>query len=151
MILSATPIPGNERYVYDVINMLYRKGATVINDTIDRVHVSGHACEEELKLGGCPTGQAKITSGYNLKAKYVIHTPGPVWQGGDANEAGLLADCYNSCLRLARDNGLKTVCFPSISTGVYRFPLSLAADIAIHSILVFFNGTPGYGSHYSLF
>lgn len=85
-------------------------------------------------LGGCPTGRAKITKGYRLPAKYVIHTPGPVWSGGKRKEPELLASCYRSCLELAEQYGCKTVCFPSISTGVYHFPLELAAEIAMETI-----------------
>ena len=88
-------------------------------------------------LNGCATGQAKITGGYRLPAKYVIHTPGPVWHGGSHGEAELLASCYRSCLTLARDKGCKTVDFPSISTGVYHFPLEKAAPIAIGTIAAF--------------
>lgn len=82
-------------------------------------------------LGGCRTGDAKITKGYKLKAKYVIHTPGPVWRGGKWAEEELLAECYKNCLRLAAEYGVKTIAFPSISTGVYRFPVKLAAQIEI--------------------
>ena len=89
---------------------------------------------ECIPLNGCETGQAKITKGYRLPAQYVIHTPGPIWRGGDRNEPALLASCYRSCLALARENGCKTVCFPSISTGVYHFPLEQAAEIAIRTI-----------------
>lgn len=85
-------------------------------------------------LGGCKTGEAKITKGYNLPAKHVIHTPGPVWHGGNKNEPALLASCYRSCLELASENGCKTVDFPSISTGVYHFPLEKASEIAVKSI-----------------
>lgn len=85
-------------------------------------------------LNGCETGRAKITKGYRLPAKYVIHTPGPVWHGGGRGEAELLASCYRSCLTLASENGCKTVDFPSISTGVYHFPLDKAAEIAINTI-----------------
>lgn len=85
-------------------------------------------------LGGCKTGEAKITKGYKLPAKYVIHTPGPVWRGGNKHEAELLRSCYRSCLELASRYGCKTVDFPSISTGVYAFPLNLAAPIAIGAI-----------------
>lgn len=88
-------------------------------------------------LHGCRTGEAKITAGYNLPAKYVIHTPGPVWRGGDSGEDELLASCYRSCLRLAEENGCRTVAFPSISTGVYRFPLPRAAAIAVREIAGF--------------
>ena len=93
--------------------------------------------EECRTLGGCRTGQAKITGGYKLPAKYVIHTPGPVWHGGRNGEPELLASCYASCLALASEHGCKTVDFPSISTGVYHFPLDRAADIAIGTIAAF--------------
>lgn len=88
-------------------------------------------------LHGCATGQAKITGGYRLPAKYVIHTPGPVWHGGNGGEDGLLASCYRNCLRLAEENGCRSVAFPSISTGVYRFPLDRAAAIAVKEITDF--------------
>lgn len=88
-------------------------------------------------LYGCETGKAKITKGYRLPARYVIHTPGPIWRGGDRNESALLASCYRSCLELAEANGCRTVCFPSISTGVYHFPLNQAAGIAIETIAAF--------------
>lgn len=93
-------------------------------------------------LHGCETGKAKITKGYRLPAKYVIHTPGPVWHGGSHGEAELLASCYRSCLELAREYGCKSVDFPSISTGVYRFPLDKAADIAIGAIADFLKTAP---------
>ena len=86
-------------------------------------------------LHGCRTGEAKITKGYKLKAKYVIHTPGPIWRGGKWGEAELLANCYKNCLSLAKENGVKTIAFPSISTGVYRFPVDQAAKIAVGEIL----------------
>ncbi|MBQ5588693.1 MAG: O-acetyl-ADP-ribose deacetylase [Anaerotignum sp.] len=86
-------------------------------------------------LNGCRTGEAKITKGYKLKAKYVIHTPGPIWRGGKWGEADLLANCYKNCLALAKENGVKTIAFPSISTGVYRFPVEQAAKIAVGEIL----------------
>ncbi len=85
-------------------------------------------------LHGCETGKAKITEGYRLPARFVIHTPGPVWHGGGHGEAELLASCYRSCLELAAANGCKTVDFPSISTGVYHFPLEKASVIAIATI-----------------
>ena len=93
-------------------------------------------------LHGCETGKAKITKGYRLPAKYVIHTPGPVWHGGSHGEAELLASCYRSCLELAREYVCKSVDFPSISTGVYRFPLDKAADIAIGTIADFLKTAP---------
>nr|WP_297279740.1 O-acetyl-ADP-ribose deacetylase [uncultured Butyricicoccus sp.] len=85
-------------------------------------------------LNGCRTGQAKMTKGYRLPAKFVIHTPGPIWQGGGYGEQELLASCYRNCLTLAEQAGCRYVAFPSISTGVYRFPLEQAAQIAIHEI-----------------
>jgi len=86
-------------------------------------------------LNGCKTGEAKLTKGYRLPARYVLHTPGPIWRGGNRGEAELLASCYRNCLRLAAEHGLKTVDFPSISTGVYHFPVGLAASIAVRTIL----------------
>ncbi len=83
------------------------------------------------KLNGCPTGQAKITPGFKLPAKYIIHTVGPVWHGGAGGEDKLLADCYSNSLRLAEENGIKTIAFPAISTGVYGFPSDKAAQIAV--------------------
>ena len=85
-------------------------------------------------LHGCETGKAKITRGYRLPAKYVIHTPGPVWRGGTHREDELLASCYRCSLELAAENGCQTVDFPSISTGVYSFPVDRAAGIAIRTI-----------------
>jgi O-acetyl-ADP-ribose deacetylase (regulator of RNase III) len=93
-------------------------------------------------LHGCRTGEAKITKGYRLPAKFVIHTPGPVWHGGGQNEYALLASCYRSCLTLAAEHGLRTVDFPSISPGVYRFPLDRAAGIAIGTIAAFLREHP---------
>ena len=89
------------------------------------------------KLNGCETGKAKITGGYNLKAKHVIHTVGPVWRGGSFDEFSLLASCYQSSLALARDNKIKTLAFPGISTGIYGFPLEMAAKIAYTETLRF--------------
>ena len=93
-------------------------------------------------LHGCETGKAKITRGYRLPAKYVIHTPGPVGHGGGYGEAELLASCYRSCLELAAENGCETVDFPSISTGVYHFPLEKAAEIAIGTIAAYLREHP---------
>ena len=87
--------------------------------------------EECRTLGGCPTGQARITKGYKLPAKHVIHTVGPVWSGGKRGEPEFLASCYRESLKLALDHGLKTVAFPAISCGVYGYPLELAVKIAV--------------------
>ena len=93
-------------------------------------------------LHGCRTGEAKITRGYRLPAKYVIHTPGPVWNGGTHHEVELLASCYRNCLALASEHGCKTVDFPSISTGVYHFPLAQAAEIAVNTIAAYLQEHP---------
>ena len=85
-------------------------------------------------LGGCPTGQARITKGYHLPARHVIHTVGPVWRGGGANEAELLAECYRNSLTLARDHDLTSIAFPAISTGIYGYPLQPAARIAVREV-----------------
>ena len=98
--------------------------------------------EECKTLGGCKTGQAKITKGYNLPAKYVIHTIGPVWHGGNKNEEALLADCYINSLKIAKEHGIKTMAFPAISTGVYRFPIDMAAKIAKESVKSFLSKNP---------
>jgi len=90
--------------------------------------------EDCRKLGGCATGSAKITGGHRLKAKHVIHAVGPVWNGGKANEEELLAGCYRTALELAGAHGLKSIAFPAISTGIYRFPADLAARIAVGTV-----------------
>ncbi len=90
-------------------------------------------------LKGCPTGQAKITKGYRLNAKYVIHTPGPIWRGGKKNEPELLAGCYRNSLKLAVENGVKSIAFPAISTGVYGYPLREATEIAVKTVVDFAN------------
>jgi len=82
-------------------------------------------------LGGCKTGDSKITKGYNLLAKFVIHAVGPIWHGGKSNEDELLANCYKTSFKLAQENNIKTIAFPCISTGVYRFPKERAAQIAV--------------------
>lgn len=91
--------------------------------------------QECKTLGGCPTGEARLTRGYRLPAKFVIHTVGPVWNGGGRNEAKLLASCYRQSLKLASESGVKTIAFPSISTGAYRFPIEAAAEIALTTVL----------------
>ena len=93
--------------------------------------------EECRTLHGCRTGQAKITKGYQLPAKHVIHTVGPVWHGGSRSEWSLLEDCYRNSLLLAKENGLKSIAFPAISTGVYGYPKEQAAAIAVGTIQEF--------------
>ena len=90
--------------------------------------------EECRRVGGCPTGDARITQGYGLAARYVIHTVGPVWSGGSRGEPALLRDCYVSSLTLAAEHGVRSIAFPSISTGAYRFPIEQAARIAIATV-----------------
>ncbi len=87
--------------------------------------------EETRKIGGCPTGEARVSMGYNLPAKWVIHTVGPVWRGGQKNEENLLASCYRNSFKAAVKIGAKTIAFPGISTGVYAFPLRKATEIAL--------------------
>jgi O-acetyl-ADP-ribose deacetylase (regulator of RNase III) len=98
--------------------------------------------EECRTLGGCPTGDAKITKGYSLPAKHVIHTVGPVWHGGRQGEDKLLASCYRRSLEVAIENGLRTVAFPAISTGVYGFPVERATQIAVREVKQFLEAHP---------
>ena len=101
-----------------------------------------HAAGPELlefnrKLGGCKTGEAKISPGFKLLTKFIIHTAGPVWNGGKNNEDNLLANCYKNSLKLAVDNRIKTIAFPAVSTGVYSFPLERATEIAVSEVKKF--------------
>jgi O-acetyl-ADP-ribose deacetylase len=96
-------------------------------------------------LGGCPTGQAKITNGYELTAKYVIHTVGPIWQSGGAGEADLLAGCYRESLALADEYGFRSIAFPAISTGVYGYPMDAATEIAVREARRFIADGGGVG------
>ena len=98
--------------------------------------------EECRTLGGAETGEAKITGGYDLPAKHVIHTVGPVWHGGSRNEESLLADCYRNSLRLAVEKGLSTIAFPSISTGAYGFPIDRACRLAVREVRDFLGKHP---------
>lgn len=99
--------------------------------------------EECRTLHGCPTGQAKLTKGYNLPCSYVIHTVGPVWHGGAHGEPEKLASCYFHSLKVAMENGIRSVAFPSISTGVYGYPVEKAAKEAVAAVCSFFSQYPG--------
>ena len=106
---------------------------------------AGKRLVEECKsLGGCDTGQARITKGYNLKARHVIHTVGPIWNKEDGQEDELLALCYRNSLQLTIENALQSIAFPSISTGAYGFPMDRAARIAIREVRAFLEVNPGF-------
>lgn len=105
-------------------------GGGGVDGAIHRAAGSGLLAECRT-LSGCPTGEARITKGYNLPAKWVIHTAGPVWHGGTHNEDALLARCYRSCFALAAQHAIRTIAFPAISTGIYGFPLARATRIAL--------------------
>ncbi len=98
--------------------------------------------EECRILHGCPTGEAKITGAYNLPCEYVIHTVGPIWRGGNSSEPDLLRNCYINSLKTAKDKGIRKIAFPSISTGVYGYPLSGAAKIAVLAVKEFVDENP---------
>ena len=99
--------------------------------------------EECRTLHGCPTGEAKITKGYRLPCSYVIHTVGPIWHGGTMQEREKLTACYENSLQVALDHGIRTIAFPSISTGVYHYPVNQAAEIAVGTVKAFLEGHPG--------
>lgn len=107
--------------------------------------------EECRALGGCATGDAKLTRGHGLPAKYVIHTVGPVWQGGDEGEAELLASCYCRCMEIALEHKFRSIAFPNISTGIYSFPKQLAAEIAIDTIKKAMLDMPAIEVYFSCF
>ena len=119
--------------IVNAANQELRRGGGVCG-AIHRA--AGPELEAEcLRLGGCAVGDAKLTAGYRLPARHVIHTVGPVWQGGDRDEGGLVASCYRRSLELAAQNGLRTVAFPAISTGIFGFPPERAAPIAVAEVL----------------
>ena len=100
--------------------------------------------DECRKIGGCPTGEARITKGHDLKARWIIHTVGPIWRGGNEGEPKLLAACYESSFRLAVGHNIKSIAFPAISTGAYAYPLELATDIAVSRVKAFTDRTDGF-------
>ena len=108
-------------------------GGSGVDGAIHRAAGPG-LLEECRRIGGCSTGEARITKGYRLAARFVIHTAGPVWQGGKHGEDELLRNCYSNSLKLAEEHGVKTIAFPSISTGAYRFPIERASRIAIAAV-----------------
>ena len=118
--------------IVSAANNLLMSGSGV-NGAIHRA-AGPELLQECQTLGGCPTGEARLTRGYRLKSPWVIHTVGPRWYGGSREESKVLAHCYQSCLAIAREYGLKRLAFPSISTGAYRFPVDLAADIALKTL-----------------
>lgn len=101
---------------------------------------AGHELVEAMdRLGGCPVGEARLTLGFHLPSKYVIHTVGPIWQGGDSGEAELLRSCYRACFKIAMDNDMRSMAFPCIATGVFGYPKREAAEIALSEIDSFEN------------
>ena len=127
--------------IVNAANEQLRRGGGVCG----AIHAAaGPALEVEcLTLGGCPTGEARITAGHDLPARHVIHAVGPVWEGGGRGEAGLLAGCYRHCYRLADQNGLTSIAFPAISTGIFGYPLRAATDIALGEARHYLAGNGG--------
>ena len=130
----------------EVSNILYELGEIsgrhiFIDGAIHRA-AGPELLAECRTLHGCETGEAKITKAYNLPCDYVIHTVGPIWNGGRNREEELLANCYFNSMKLAMDNGIRSIAFPSISTGVYSFPVELAAKIAVHTVNRFLQDNP---------
>jgi len=148
-------------YKFDRIELVQgditeQKVDAIVNAANNRLAPGGGVCgaihsiagsglaKECATLGGCETGDAKITKGYNLPAKHVIHTPGPVWHGGYKSERELLASSYRRSLEVAVENGLQSIAFPSISTGIFGFPIDIAAPIALKTAWKFLKENPDF-------
>ena len=116
-------------------------GGSGVDGAIHRV-AGPDLLKECRMLHGCETGEAKITKAYNLPCDYVIHTVGPIWNGGSNREEELLSNCYFNSMKLARDNGIRSIAFPSISTGAYSFPVVFAAKIAVRTVARFLHENP---------
>lgn len=127
--------------VVNAANMTLEACGGGVCDAIHRA-AGPHLAAECRRIGGCPVGEARLTKGYNLPAKYIIHTVGPVWHGGESDEPEKLASCYRESLKLAAEYNCQTVALPSISTGVYGYPIRRASRIALREIMAFLQEHP---------